>query len=405
MKIIHTSDWHIGHLFYLNNRDDEHEFFFKQLKQIVWNEKPDVLIVSGDIFHTATPYVASQKIYYKNLVDLSLMDEDLQIIIIAGNHDSPSRIEAPKLLWDAFNVYVVGTLERTGNEAEEILYDKMLIPVTRQGKKIGWVVAAPYIYQNNYPTAEGNESIDERVSLFYKNILDKRDDASLPTIATGHFYVQGSDTKGHDDSIVGGMESISAAALKTCDVDYWALGHIHHPQEVGKAKNIRYSGSPFAISFDEKYPHSIVIGEIEKGDAELRTNEIKPLIPVTDIPDKPQPYDKVLEAIHAIPDDKKVYVRVKIEVETPLTPSQNQEIQQAFSGKEARFCLIEPHFRQKEASTYRIEINSINEMKCFSPIELAHQYYKEKSECEMTDEMKTFIDNIYNKVRIEDVQE
>lgn len=396
MKIIHTSDWHIGHLFYQYNREDEHEFFFEQLIRIVQEEKPDVLIVSGDIFHTATPPIAAQKIYYRNLVKLSRCDEDLQIIITAGNHDSPSRIEAPKLLWDAFNVQVVGTMERSSDGNDPIvLYEKMLVPISRNGTKIGWVVAAPYIYQNNYPSKNGEESIEQRVTDFYRNILSRRDGNTLPTVATGHFYVRGCDTKGHDTNIIGGLDCISSACLKECrDVDYWALGHIHHPQEIGKEESIRYSGSPFAISFDEKYSHSIVIADIEKGKNIIRTKEITPLIPIADIPAKPLPYDEVMDEICQIPADKRLYVRVKVETETPLTPTQTAKIQQAFSGKEARFCLIEPHFPERERTTGEIEIKSINEMKRLSPMELAKQFYKESTNCEMTDEMQNFVNDI-----------
>ena len=93
MKIIHTSDWHIGQTLYQYSREEEHEFFFEQLKSIIINEKPDALVVSGDIFHSATPTVISQRLYYHTLVELSRLYEDLQIIVVAGNHDSPSRLD------------------------------------------------------------------------------------------------------------------------------------------------------------------------------------------------------------------------------------------------------------------------------------------------------------------------
>ena len=118
MKIIHTSDWHIGQTLHQYQRDDEHRFFFNQLKNIILEVKPDALIVSGDIFHSATPTVVSQRIYYHALVELSQLLDDFQIIVTAGNHDSPSRIEAPRELWEAFNVTVVGNLDFYRDAAE-----------------------------------------------------------------------------------------------------------------------------------------------------------------------------------------------------------------------------------------------------------------------------------------------
>ena len=128
MKIIHTSDWHIGQTLYQYSREEEHKFFFNQLKTIILEENPDALVVSGDIFHTAIPDVISQKLYYHTLVELSRLDDDLQIIVVAGNHDSPSRLEAPRELWVAFNVTVVGNLDFYAEQDENGLpYDQSLL--------------------------------------------------------------------------------------------------------------------------------------------------------------------------------------------------------------------------------------------------------------------------------------
>ena len=132
MKVIHTSDWHIGQTLYQYSRDEEHKYFFNQLKNIVLEEKPDALIVSGDIFHASTPSVMAQRLYYHALVELSRLYDDLQIIVTAGNHDSPSRLEAPRELWEAFNVTVIGNLDFYKEVKENgLTYDasKIQIPV------------------------------------------------------------------------------------------------------------------------------------------------------------------------------------------------------------------------------------------------------------------------------------
>ena len=156
MKIIHTSDWHIGQTLHQYSREEEHKFFFNQLKDIVLEEHPDALVVSGDIFHSATPTVMSQRLYYHTLVELSRLYEDLQIIIVAGNHDSSSRLEAPRELWKAFNVTVVGSLDfyKESTDEERLAYDtsKIEIPIKRDGEIVGWVLAVPFINPGNYPS-------------------------------------------------------------------------------------------------------------------------------------------------------------------------------------------------------------------------------------------------------------
>jgi exonuclease SbcD len=148
MKIIHTSDWHIGQTLYQYSRDEEHKYFFNQLKNILLEERPDALIVSGDIFHASTPSVMSQRLYYHTLVELSKLYDDLQIIVTAGNHDSPSRLEAPRELWEAFNVTVIGNLDFYKEVQENgLTYDasKIQIPVRRNDDIVGWILAVPFI--------------------------------------------------------------------------------------------------------------------------------------------------------------------------------------------------------------------------------------------------------------------
>ena len=174
MKLIHTSDWHIGQTLHQYSRDDEHKYFFNQLKNIILEEEPDVLIVSGDIFHSATPTVVSQRLYYHTLVELSRLHDDLQIIVVAGNHDSPSRLEAPRELWEAFNVTVIGGLDfyKEFNESE-LSYDasKILIPVKRNDEIVGWVLAVPFINAGNYPPLKDNDTYSNRVFSFYNNLI------------------------------------------------------------------------------------------------------------------------------------------------------------------------------------------------------------------------------------------
>ena len=159
MKIIHTSDWHIGQTLHQYSRDEEHKNFFNRLNDIVLEERPDALIVSGDIFHSATPTVISQRLYYHSLVELSQLYDDLQIIVTAGNHDSPSRLEAPRELWEAFNVTVIGNLDFYKDaEVDELTYDASKIEDQIRGLYDAGL-------KNGYITWNANSSYDKYSSI------------------------------------------------------------------------------------------------------------------------------------------------------------------------------------------------------------------------------------------------
>ena len=412
MKIIHTSDWHIGQTLHQYSRDEEHKFFFNQLKDIILEERPDALVVSGDIFHSATPTVMSQRLYYHTLVELSRLYDDLQIIIVAGNHDSSSRLEAPRVLWEAFNVTVVGSLDfyKESTDEERLAYDtsKIEIPIKRDGEIVGWVLAVPFINPGNYPSLKENDSYSNRVFSFYKDLkndlkfkLQYKENHSV--VATGHFAVDGADMKGHDN-IVGGIESIGSNVISSLDdIDYWALGHIHRPQKLMKKENMRYSGSPFALTFAEDYQHSVVVVNVENHEVEVKIREIEPMIPIVDFPFKPNSYDDaqtvddVLGNITEIL-DKECYVRLHVKSETALSDFVNARIIDMFQDKKARFCGVQVYLPQLEMDANATSIRTLDEFKAISPFELGCSVYLKKYNQEMPDEMKMMFKEVCEEV-------
>lgn len=412
MKIIHTSDWHIGQTLHQYSRDEEHKYFFNQLKDIILEERPDALVVSGDIFHSATPTVMSQRLYYHTLVELSRLYDDLQIIIVAGNHDSSSRLEAPRELWKAFNVTVVGSLDfyKESTDEERLAYDtsKIEIPIKRAGEIVGWVLAVPFINPGNYPSLKENDSYSNRVFSFYKDLkndlkckLQYKENHSI--VATGHFAVDGADMKGHDN-IVGGIESIGSNVISSLDdIDYWALGHIHRPQKLMKNENMRYSGSPFALTFAEDYQHSVVVVNIENHEVDVEIREIKSLIPIVDFPFKPNSYDDaqtvddVLDNITEIL-DKECYVRLHVKSETALSDFVNARIIDMFQDKKAKFCGVQVYLPQLEMDANATSIRTLDEFKAISPFELGCSVYLKKYNQEMPDEMKMMFKEVCEEV-------
>ena len=409
MKVIHTSDWHIGQALYRYSRDEEHKYFFNQLKSIILEERPDALIVSGDIFHASTPSVMSQRLYYHALVEFSRLYDDLQIIVTAGNHDSPSRLEAPRELWEAFNVTVIGNLDFYKEIQDKgLTYDasKIQIPVVRNDNIVGWILAVPFINAGNYPSVKEDDSYSKRVYSFYNNLkdnlkLNQQYSENHSIIAMGHFMISGVDSASQN-KLTGGLESVVSTEMSAIsDVDYWAMGHVHHPQNVGE--NIRYSGSPFAMTFNEIYPHSVTVVEIENHNVDVKVREIEPLIPVVDFPFKPTSYDDApskdelfAEIVKVL--DNECYVRLHVRSDMPLSDMDNARIQELFEGKKAKYCGIQAYFPINESDCEEKSVRTLDEFRAISPYDLGCSVYKKKNNAEMPDEMRILCKEVWDEV-------
>ena len=409
MKVIHTSDWHIGQTLYQYSRDEEHKYFFNQLKSIILEERPDALIVSGDIFHASTPSVMSQRLYYHALVEFARLYNDLQIIVTAGNHDSPSRLEAPRELWEAFNVTVIGNLDFYKEIQDNgLTYDasKIQIPVVRNDNIVGWILAVPFINAGNYPSVKEDDSYSKRVYSFYNNLkdnlkLNQQYSENHSIVAMGHFMISGVDSASQN-KLTGGLESVVSTEMSDIsDVDYWAMGHVHHPQNVGE--NIRYSGSPFAMTFNEIYPHSVTVVEIENYNVDVKVREIEPLIPVVDFPFKPTSYDDApskdelfAEIVKVL--DNECYVRLHVRADMPLSDMDNARIQELFEGKKAKYCGIQAYFPMNESDCEEKSVLTLDEFRAISPYDLGCSVYKKKNNAEMPDEMRILFKEVCDEV-------
>ena len=255
MKVIHTSDWHLGHQLYNWDRTDEHQLFFDELMKVIESENPDALVVSGDVYHTIAPSASTQKLYIDNMLRIHAAAPDMTIVITAGNHDSSARLEVDKSIWKHFNLHVIGSVARNGD------LEKHIIPVGNPAK--GYILAVPHCYPQNFPDTGEDLPREKRPAAFYKALIEQVESinsSSLPVIMTAHTTVIGSDPR-KQDIIVGGIDSIDIRELGE-GFDYLALGHIHFPQTI--APGCRYSGSPIPVSFNEDYTHSVTIVELEE---------------------------------------------------------------------------------------------------------------------------------------------
>lgn len=279
LTILHTSDWHLGRRLYGRMRYEEFEAFLSWLQETISAHKVDVLIVAGDIFDTMTPSNRAQALYYEFLGKVSKLCCE-HIVIVAGNHDSPTFLDAPSKVLKFLNVHVIGT-------ACDDLNDEVLVLDAVDGTPHCIIAAVPYLRDRDVRGSHAGESADSKDTNVIKGIRAHYDEVAsiakarqehlsdahqrhIPIIATGHLFAAGSKTTEDDgvrDLYVGSLGQISADMFDEC-FDYVALGHLHVPQRVGGCEHIRYSGSPIAMGFGEAKQQKQVLlvefGEVEK---------------------------------------------------------------------------------------------------------------------------------------------
>ena len=285
MKILHTSDWHLGRSLYSKkDRYDEHQAFLQWLLEILRAKQIDVLLIAGDIFDIAFPNNASQKMYYDFLVS-AIKTGCRHIVVTGGNHDSPSFLNAPKDVLSALNVTVIGSI--SDNPEDEIITIR-----NTQGEPEAIICAVPFLRERDISRFSEGESYADRalrvnlgIKKHYAEIAElaeiKRRDAGkwIPVIATGHLSVVGG-LRGEDDGVretyIGNIEALPPEIFPDT-FDYVALGHFHIP--IAIRHNIRYCGSPIPMGFDEAaHPKLVFVIEFQDDTEKMEINKVE--IPV-----------------------------------------------------------------------------------------------------------------------------
>lgn len=258
MKILHTSDWHIGRNLYGRKRYDEHKAFLDWLAALLTAEGIDALLVAGDIFDTSAPSNKALELYYNFLCRVS-ESGCRHVVITGGNHDSPSLLNAPREVLRFLDIHIIGSI--TG-----VLEDEVLILQDRDGRAELIVCAVPFLRDRDIRLAEAGESIEDKgrklidgITAHYREVsaiaLRRRaaEGGNIPIVAMGHLFVAGartSDSDGVRDLYIGSLAPVGGEIFPGC-IDYLALGHLHIPQKVGGSEFRRYSGSPLPMGFGE----------------------------------------------------------------------------------------------------------------------------------------------------------
>ncbi len=278
MKILHTSDWHIGRTLFGRKRYEECEAFLIWLEETLHQEQVDTLLVAGDVFDTGTPSNHAQELYYRFLSRVAA-SSCRHVVVIAGNHDSPSFLNAPRELLKALNVHVIGGV--SDNREDEVL---VLSKETGSPELI--VCAVPYLRDRDIRVAEAGENIEDKerkliegIRSHYAEVValaeQKRTElvAGIPIIAMGHLFTTGGQTVDGDgvrELYIGSLAHVSAGIFPNA-LDYLALGHLHVPQKVNDSDVMRYSGSPLPMGFGEaKQEKSVCLVKFAGVEADVR---------------------------------------------------------------------------------------------------------------------------------------
>lgn len=304
MRLIHTADWHLGQLFHGHERIAEHRAFLDWLVDLLAERGIDVLLIAGDIYDTANPPAEAQALYYEFLRRAHQRCPGLQIVVIAGNHDSPTRLEAPRPVLQALQVEVVGHYRPVDGAAARVC-----LPVRdRRGERRAWVLALPYLRPADLPAtrADGErQAYTAAIAAVYRDAVRhalQRRCAGEALIGMGHLHVKGGATSADSERrlVIGGEEAVDAGLFPP-ELAYVALGHLHLAQKAG-AEHIRYSGSPLPMSYTEiHYPHQVLEVELD-GEAlrQVEAHRVPRAARLLRYPDPPRALADTLSALREL---------------------------------------------------------------------------------------------------------
>ena len=370
MRILHTSDWHIGHRLYERSRIEEHRQFLDWLLDIIKEEKIDALLVSGDIFDSSLPSAESIDLYYRFLFRL-YSGTDASAVIIAGNHDSAIRLSAPKKFLEMARIHVIGGLSDNLNEC--------IITLGKQNSAIA-VVAVPYLSEGEILSHISFESqIDrairyrEAIKALYAQCVSKTS-KEIPKILMGHFFIHGGEVGESERAVqIGGSMPILASDLPE-NIDYFALGHLHRPQQIkGREYPIIYSGSPLPMTFKEAtYDKKLYILDLQKSH-EARSESIT--IPVfKELCRVSGNFNEIMEEARSDSRDwKDKYIEVQLKLDIPITGA-SDAIRNAFAERGGEVLVVEA---QSPTRSNDSEI-SAEEITTKSPEDIFKAFYKNK---------------------------
>ncbi|EYB13454.1 exonuclease SbcCD subunit D [Bacteroides fragilis] len=409
IRILHTADWHLGQTFFGYDRTQEHEHFLDWLAGVLTKNKIDVLIVAGDVFDVSNPSAASQRMFYRFIHRVTTENPRLQLVVVAGNHDSAARLESPLPLLQEMRTEIKGIVRKQNGKID---YEHLLVELKNAAGEVeALCLAVPFLRQGDYPVVEteGNpyaEGVKELYARLLKYALKKRTDGQA-LVAVGHLLATGSEIAEKDHSeriIIGGLESVSPESFPE-QIVYTALGHIHKAQRVSGRENIRYAGSPLPMSFAEKhYHHGVVKVTLDEGWAvEIEKLEYTPLVRLLSIPaTEAAAPDEVLDELRGLelPEDEPMpYLEVKVKLSEP-EPMLRQQVEEILEGKPVRLARIVSFYRQAAEGGVEEEVLTAG-LQEMNPLQIVKATFENSYQTEMPEELVNLFQEACRTINLE----
>ena len=419
MKIICTSDWHLGNLFHGNDRLPEHRHFLSWLLARIKEQHPDALLIAGDIFDNGNPSAAAQSAYYEFLADATETCPDMNVVIIAGNHDSASRLEAPRALLTRHKVEIRGNIHRSWVANEDggnwvINYDDLMIPINGGDGSQAIVLTVPYLRSDVVQNANYSEGVNTILRELTAKAREKYRDSPLIMIA--HMYAKGADIAKSDASekiVIGGQEEVNMQGWDE-HPDYFACGHIHKRQHIWNTDWAHYSGSVLPMSFAEKdYHHGVDMVTIENGTKpQIEFLEYEPQHKLMFLPEAEEELTskKLEKRINAELqnktedklDDNFVYLVLKVTLKK-VNNDAIKELEALIGTKNAVLCKIQKIIPELDITTISgsQHLQSIDDILNRDPLDTLKETFVVKNGKEMTDHQEKMLTDLLNSLTAE----
>ncbi|MGR1221616.1 exonuclease SbcCD subunit D C-terminal domain-containing protein [Aeromonas veronii] len=404
MKILHTADWHLGHQLHGHDRRFEHDAFLDWLSDTLKAREIDALLVAGDLFDTANPPASAWQQLYRFLARLRAEMPRLNMVLIGGNHDSPSKLDAPHELLRAFDLHLVGSISRDSEGKLET--DRLLVPLQdREGKTAAWCAAVPFLRSSDLRVEsleEGQDRLIEGVRQVYAEVLAEgraRCGEDLPLIAMGHAYLAaGQLSELSERRVLGGNQHALPAEL-FAGADYTALGHLHLAQS--SAEGVHYSGSPLPLSLAEaNYNHQVL--EVTFAGGKLAGLERIPVPRAVEMIRLPQStLDSALNAIASLelpasPQEAQPFLEVRLLLPKPEARIR-ERILAAIADKPVRLARISTQYQGSgEGLADGREQRRLDEL---SPTEVFRLCYQRQFEGEPEAQLVASFEEILEQVK------
>ncbi|MDE1465212.1 exonuclease subunit SbcD [Spartinivicinus poritis] len=402
MRLLHTSDWHLGQHFMNKSREAEHQAFLEWLLTTIDEQKIDILVVAGDIFDTGTPPSYARKLYNNLMVGIQ-NTHCQQVLMVGGNHDSVAVLHESRRILSCLNITVIGGIS-------DHLEEQVLTIKNNNGHPTAIICAVPYIRprdvlssQAGQTQIEKQQSLEQAIADHYQqlfNIAQQKAKISnqaqlLPIIMTGHLAtVGGQSSESVRDIYIGSLSAFPARHFPPAD--YIALGHLHSSQQVSGVDHIRYSGSPIPLSFDEvdNAKQVLCIELTSNGLASIESIEVPRFQPMATVKGNLADIEQQLEQLEAPPQGQSTWLEIVIQEDDYLTDLQAR-LQQLIADKPFEILKLKRARTQQQT----IEREAKETLTDLSPIDvfqrrLAQETMDESLKNQLTQHFKTILNEI-----------